>query len=310
MPTSAGLLQSPWENGGMRWKNARQSQNVDDRRGKRSGKVMGGGIGAIIMALIAIFILKQDPAAVLEQTMSASSGGAQQATDYVPTAEEEELAAFTRTVLAFTEDVWKNIYPQMARKYRGSRPQYEEPVLVLFSGVTPTACGTGQAAMGPFYCPGDNQVYIDLSFFDELDKKFEAPGDFAQAYVIAHEVGHHIQNLLGISRQVQSQRQRLSKEAYNRLSVKLELQADYLAGVWAHHTQRQFKVLQRGDIAEGIQAAMAVGDDTIQRRATGRIVPENFTHGTSEQRIRWFTMGLKSGDPVAHSPFEMDDGQL
>lgn len=294
----------------MRWKNARQSQNVDDRRGKRGKKVMGGSLGVILLALFAIFIQKKPFQQVVQETMQRQQQSGQPQGEYVPTPEEQELAAFTRTVLALTEDVWNNLYPQMARSYRGARPRYEEPVLVLFSGVTPTACSTGQAAMGPFYCPGDNQVYIDLSFFDELEKKFEAPGDFAQAYVIAHEVGHHIQNLLGISRQVQSQRQRLSKQAYNRLSVKLELQADYLAGVWAYHTQRQFDVLQRGDIEEGIKAAMAVGDDTIQRRATGRIVPENFTHGTSEQRIRWFTIGLKSGDPVGHSPFEMDDREL
>lgn len=227
----------------MRWKNARQSQNIDDRRRKRSGKAMGGGIGAIIMALIAIFVFEKDPAMVMQEAMSARSGSAQQAADYVPTPEEEELAAFTSVVLAFTEDVWKNIYPQMTRKYQGAIKNYEEPVLVLFSGVTQTACGTGQAGMGPFYCPGDNQVYIDLNFFTELEQKFDAPGDFAQAYVIAHEVGHHIQNLLGISNQVQSRRQQLSKEQGNRLSVKLELQADYLAGVWAHHVQRDFNVL-------------------------------------------------------------------
>jgi len=295
----------------MRWKNARQSQNVDDRRGKHGGKsVMGGGIMVLLMALFAIFIQKKPVQQVVQETMQRQQQSGEQQLAYEPTPEEQELAAFTRVVLAYTEDVWKNIYPQMALKYRGSRPQYEEPVLVLFSGVTPTACGTGQAGMGPFYCPGDNQVYIDVSFFNELEEKFDAPGDFAQAYVIAQEVGHHIQNLLGISNQVQSQRQRLSKEAYNRLSVKQELQADYLAGVWAHHTQRQFDVLQRGDIEEGIRAAMAVGDDTIQRKATGRVVPENFTHGSSEQRIRWFTMGLRSGDPVAHSPFELDDQQL
>ena len=264
----------------------------------------------LLMALFAFFIQKKPVQQVVQETMQRQQQIGQQQVAYEPTPEEQELAAFTRVVLAYTEDVWKNIYPQMARKYRGSRPQYEEPVLVLFSGVTPTACGTGQAGMGPFYCPGDNQVYIDLSFFNELEEKFDAPGDFAQAYVIAHEVGHHLQNLLGISNQVQSQRQRLSREAYNRLSVKQELQADYLAGVGAHHTQRQFDVLQRGDIEEGIRVAMAVGDDTIQRKATGRVVPENFTHGSSEQRLRCFTMGLKSGDPVGHSPFELDDQQL
>ena len=268
----------------MRWKNARHSQNVDDRRGRGRGKAMGGGIGVIIMALIAIFVFDEGPAMVMQEAMSAKGGGAQQAADYVPTPEEEELAAFTSVVLAFTEDVWRNIFPQMTRKYQGAIEQYEEPVLVLFSGVTQTACGKVQAGMGPFYCPGDNQVYIDLNFFTELEQKVDAPGDFGQAYVIAHEVGHHIQNLLGISNQEQSRRQQLSKEQGNRLSVKFELQADYLAGVWAHHAQRDFNVLQRGDIDEGIRAAMAVGDDTIQRKATGQVITGNFTHGSADQR--------------------------
>lgn len=305
----------------MRWRNARRSENVEDRRGKRGGgKVMGGGLMAIVLLVLGMFF-KDSPIFQMfsqtvqsQQTQGASSAGGSE--DYVATPEEQELAEFTKTVLAFTEDVWTNVYPQLANKYRQawpqykSRPQYEVPKLVLFSGSTPTACGTGQSGMGPFYCPGDSKVYIDLGFFDELEKKFDAPGDFAQAYVIAHEVGHHIQNLLGISRQVQSQHNRIPKEEYNRLSVRQELQADYFAGVWANHTQRQFKVLQRGDIDEGIRAAMAVGDDTIQRKATGRIVPENFTHGSADQRIRWFTMGMRSGDPAAHNPFEVSFNQL
>ncbi len=290
----------------MRWKNARQSRNIDDRRGQRRRMAIGGGFLGILMLILGMFF-KDSPLFQMFQQVAqpaaqqASSGGGG---DYVPTPEEEELAAFTKTVLAFTEDVWQRLYPQLAQRYEGARPQYEYPTLVLFSGSTPTACGTGDSAMGPFYCPGDNQVYIDLAFFNELEQKFNAPGDFAQAYVIAHEVGHHIQNLLGISRLVQSQRNRISKQQYNRLSVRQELQADYLAGVWAHHTQQQFDVLQRGDIEEGIQAAIAVGDDTIQRQATGRVVPEAFTHGSAEQRVRWFTKGLRSGDPNAHNPFE------
>ena len=297
----------------MRWKNARQSRNIDDRRGQGGRRVaMGGGLLGIIMLILGMFF-KDSP--LVQQLLQVAQPSAQQAAssggqEYVPTPEEEELAAFTKTVLAFTEDVWEGLYPSIARRYQGARPTYEFPTLVLFSGSTPTACGTGQSAMGPFYCPGDNQVYIDLGFFKELESKFDAPGDFAQAYVIAHEVGHHVQNLLGISRQVQSQRGRISKEQYNRLSVRQELQADYLAGVWAHHTQRQWKVLERGDIEEGIRAAMAVGDDTIQRKATGRVVPEAFTHGSADQRIHWFTAGLKSGDPVAHNPFDLPFEQL
>lgn len=291
----------------MRWKHARRSENVDDRRGKRRG-VAVGGIGAIIMALVGIFVFKMSPEEVLTQMQGSGQG--QAAGQYVPTPEEAELADFTRTVLAFTEDVWDRIYPQLAREVEGAVARYEYPTLVLFSGITPTACGTGNAGMGPFYCPGDQQVYIDLGFFGELETKLEAPGDFAQAYVIAHEVGHHVQNLLGISRQVQGQRGRVSEEQYNRLSVRQELQADYFAGVWAHHAEKQFQILQKGDIEEGIRAAMAVGDDTLQRRATGQVVTELFTHGSAEQRIRWFRRGIESGDPGAHSPFEVPYEQL
>lgn len=266
---------------------------------------MVSGIMVILGALFAIFIEKKPVQQVIQETMQRSQQSGQQG-DYTPPPEEEELSAFTRTVLAFTEDVWDRVYPELARQYtdQGAPARYEKPTLVLFSGMTQTACGQEQAGMGPFYCPGDNQVYIDLGFFDELEKKFDARGDFAQAYVIAPEVGHHVQNLLGISRQVQSQRNRISEAQYNRLSVRQELQADYLAGVWADHTQKEFKVLQRGDIDEGIRPAMTVGDDTIQRKATGRVVTEAFSHGSADQRIQWFTMGLKSGDPTANDPFQ------
>ncbi len=281
----------------MRWKNARRSKNIDDRRGKGGGLAIGGGIGGIIMALIAIFLFKQDPAQVMQGGMSGQTVG-----DYKPTPEEEELAEFSKTVLAFTEDIWDQVYPVMARHREYDTPikQYEHPTMVFYSGKTPTRCGTGDAAMGPFYCPGDNQVYIDLTFFKELKEKFQAPGDFAQAYVIAHEVGHHIQNLLGLSRKVQSQR---GAGNYKQLQVRLELQADYLAGVWANRAQREFNILERGDIEEGLQAAFAVGDDTIQTRARGYAVPDSFTHGSAEQRIRWFRLGLETGDPLAHNPF-------
>ncbi len=291
----------------MRWKNARQSQNVEDNRGKRgTGKVaLGGGLGTIIMALVAIFIFKQPPQQVMQDVMSkraASSGG--QSGPYVPSSpQEEENAKLVGAVLGLTEDVWDQAYPRLAQQYQkyNAAERYVHPKLNLFSGVTASACGRADASVGPFYCPGDNEVYIDLAFFDELKRKYKAPGDFAQAYVIAHEVGHHIQNLLGISAKVQSQRNRPD---YNQLSVRLELHADYLAGVWANRAERQFQILERGDIEEGIRAASAVGDDTIQKRAQGHVVPDSFTHGSAEQRIRWFTLGLKSGDPIAHSPFD------
>ncbi len=290
----------------MRWKDARRSQNVEDRRrGRSRGRRPLGGVGLIVVAAVAIFLWNESPDEVIQEVRERLAELPVGGSVYEPTLAEEELAEFTRTVLAFTEDVWATIYGQVAPSYRGARPRYQEPTLVLFSGVTPTACGRGEAGMGPFYCPGDSQVYIDLAFFNELETKFEAPGDFAQAYVIAHEVGHHVQNLLGVSGQVHAQQSRVSQEEYNRLSVRLELQADYFAGVWAHHAQGALDVLQEGDLEEGIRAAMAVGDDTIQRQATGRVVPEAFTHGSAEQRIRWFLLGFESGDPAAHSPFEM-----
>ncbi len=261
-----------------------------------------GGLGGIIMAVIAIFVFKQDPQSVIS---NLGGGGGGSVEEYKPTAAEQELAEFASTVLAYTEDIWDELYPYAAQKIKGQRAAYQRPKLVLFSGQTRSACGLGEAAMGPFYCPGDNQVYIDLAFFNELEKKLGAPGDFAQAYVIAHEVGHHVQNLLGLSSYVHQKRRSLSKAEYNKLSVKLELQADYFAGVWAHRAQKQFNILERGDLEEGLGAAGAVGDDTIQKRARGYVVPDSFTHGTAQQRIRWFKLGLKSGDPTEHDPFQM-----
>jgi predicted metalloprotease len=203
--------------------------------------------------------------------------------------QDEERAAFVKVVLADTEDVWNKLFQQNGRKY-------EEPTLVLFRGRVESACGLADAAVGPFYCPADRKVYVDLQFFEELKQKLGAPGDFAQAYVIAHEVGHHVQNLLGTSDWVHEQRERLSKTQYNQLSVRLELQADFYAGVWAHHAQRLQNILETGDIEEAMRAAEAIGDDRLQRQAQGYVVPDSFTHGTSEQRARWFRLGLQTGD--------------
>ena len=272
-----------------------------------------GGLGTIIIALIAIFVLKKDPSEVLQMATQQQGGGASlEAGSYTPESpEEREMAEFTSTVLAYTEDVWEQLYPRAASVHRGARPQYEFPKLVLFSGFVQSACGNTSAAVGPFYCPADSKVYIDLAFYDELKRKFGAPGDFAQAYVIAHEVGHHVQNLLGVSNKVHQLRQRArSEEEANRLSVRQELQADFFAGVWAHQGQRRFNFLERGDLEEGITAAKAVGDDMIQKKAQGYVVEEAFTHGSAEQRIRWFTLGLESGDPTSHDPFSVPYEQL
>ncbi|MCB1098969.1 MAG: zinc metallopeptidase [Verrucomicrobiae bacterium] len=294
----------------MRWKDARRSQNVEDRRGQSprrgGGKVVGGGLGTIVIALVAIFLLKQDPEQVLSSLgqQMQQQGGYEEGSYSPQTAEEQEMDDFTRTVLAYTEDVWDQLYPTLSQQYQ--RPgAYEHPTLVIFSDAVASACGNTSAAVGPFYCPADQKVYIDLAFYDELKRKFSAPGDFAQAYVIAHEVGHHVQNLLGISSQVHQARQRArSEEEANRLSVRQELQADFFAGVWAHHGQRQFNFLERGDVEEGLGAARGVGDDMIQKRSMGYVVPDAFTHGTAEQRIRWFKRGLETGDPTAYNPFD------
>ncbi len=272
----------------MRWRTGRRSSNVEDRRGQgvRRG-LIGGGIGTVLLALVAMYF-GVDPSLVLQQgagSGAARGGGGK----YRPNAHEQELAAFASTVLADTEDVWTKLLPEQAGK------RYEKPKLVLYSGVTQSACGTGQAAMGPFYCPGDHKVYLDLSFFDELQRRHDAPGDFAQAYVLAHEVGHHVQNLLGISDKVNRLRRRLGKAEFNRVSVRMELQADCLAGVWANHAERERHVLEKGDIEEALNAATQIGDDRLQKQAQGYVVPESFTHGTSKQRMRWFAEGLRSG---------------
>jgi predicted metalloprotease len=268
----------------MRWRGRRQSENLEDRRGISGRGIAVGGLGGIIVLVIAL-LLGADPQQLLEQLPSGEqSGGAPRAT----TPEEEELRQFVGVVLADTEDVWAEVF-------RREGSDYPHPKLILFTDQVQSGCGFAGAAVGPFYCPPDQSVYIDLGFYDELKSRFQAPGDFAQAYVIAHEVGHHIQNLLGTMDRVNAAQRGMSKAEANQLSVRLELQADFLAGVWAHHAQMK-GVLDPGDIDEALRAASAIGDDRIQRQSQGYVVPDSFTHGTSEQRIRWFKKGFETGD--------------
>lgn len=280
----------------MRFDDQRESDNLEDRRGSSSGgggRRLGGGrlsLGTIAIALVASYFLGINPLTVLNML---SGGGMPAIEQSAPPAKrppaDDQTARFVSQVLASTEDTWHEAF-------RANGKQYQEPKLVLFSGVTPTACGTGQSAMGPFYCPGDQKVYIDLVFFRELKERFQAPGEFAQAYVIAHEVGHHVQNLLGIADKVHSTQQRVGKVEANALSVRMELQADCLAGVWGKHTDTMKNVLEPGDLEAALTAASAIGDDRLQQQSQGRIVPESFTHGSSAQRVRWFKVGFTSGD--------------
>ena len=259
---------------------------------------MGGGLGTIVVILIAMYF-GVDPRPLL-QVVESTGGGSSTGTQ--PSAEDlanDPLADMISVVMADTEDVWNEIFAAQGRRY-------QEPTLVLFSGQTSSACGMGRAAMGPFYCPADQKAYIDLSFYDQMRTRFRAPGDFAQAYVIAHEVGHHVQNLLGISGQVHQMKQRVDKVEANALSVRLELQADCLAGVWANRADKARNLLEAGDVEEALNAASAIGDDTLQRQSGGTVVPESFTHGTSEQRQRWFRIGLSSGDPDRCDTFNVD----
>lgn len=269
----------------MRWRDIRQSQNVEDRRGIRGGGLAIGGLGTVVVIVLAL-LFGVDPRKLLDQSSGGSSPAVQ--TERPVNPEEEEMKQFTSHVLGDTEDTWRQIFQQNGRQYR-------EPRLVLFSGQVSSACGRASAATGPFYCPGDEKVYIDLSFYRDLKNRFRAPGDFAQAYVIAHEVGHHIQRLMGISDKVDAQRGRVSEREYNQLSVRLELQADFFAGVWAHHAQKR-GILEAGDVEEALGAASAIGDDRLQSQSQGYVVPDSFTHGTSEQRVRWFRKGLETGD--------------
>ena len=275
----------------MKWEGNRQSDNVEDRRsGGSSGGSMGGrsiGIGSIAIALVVSYFLGISPLTVLNVLSGGSSPTSQQAPAQKPPA-DDRMAQFVSTVLADTEDVWSKVFTQ-------GGATYQQPKLVLFRGTTTTACGQGQAAMGPFYCPADQKVYIDLGFYETLKNQLGAPGDFAQAYVIAHEVGHHVQNLLGISTKMDQMRGRVSEKEYNAMSVRLELQADCFAGVWANHAQEARQLLEAGDVEEAMNAAARIGDDALQGARGGSVVPESFTHGTSEQRQRWFNNGLKNG---------------
>jgi len=270
----------------MRWRGERQSSNIEDRRGmSRGGMAVGGGLGGLVLIVLAL-LFGADPRQFLEQVPNSGQLPGQQSRPINP--EEEELKQFVAVVLASTEDVWSEQFRQLGRQYR-------EPTLQLFTDRAESACGVAGSAVGPFYCPGDQKIYIDLSFFRELKSRFGAPGDFAQAYVIAHEVGHHVQNLLGTMDQVNSTRGRVSERQNNDLSVRLELQADFYAGVWAYYAQKK-GVVEPGDFEEALGAASAVGDDRLQREGQGYVVPDSFTHGSSEQRVRWFRRGFESGD--------------
>lgn len=272
----------------MRWKDGRRSGNVEDRRRVRlSGKAKGGGLGLLILALVGMYF-GIDPSLILQQGANLG-GNSMEETQYTPSQVENELADFVSVVLADTEDTWDALFSR-------SGGRYDPPVLVLFSGAVQSACGFAQAATGPFYCPADRKVYIDLSFYQDLKNKMGAPGDFAQAYVVAHEIGHHVQNLLGISGKVEAMRNRMSQKDYNQLSVRVELQADCLSGIWANHAERTRHILEQGDIKEALNAASMIGDDRLQKQARGYVTPDSFTHGSSEQRVRWFTAGLQSGD--------------
>jgi predicted metalloprotease len=273
----------------MQWRGRRQSSNVDDQRGRSGGGGMAvkGGLGTVVIVLVISLITGKNPLELLSQVQGTDSGVTTEQTspDYQPTAEEQELSEFVKVVLADTEDVWHSLMKD-----------YREPTLVMFTDQVQSACGTASSSTGPFYCSEDERVYIDLSFYQELKDRFQAPGDFAQAYVIAHEVGHHVQHLLGITDKVHGMQGNLSQEEYNKLSVKLELQADFLAGVWANHAQSMSKILDPGDIDEALNAASAIGDDRLQKQAQGYVVPDSFTHGTSAQRMKWFKKGFETGD--------------
>ena len=289
----------------MKWEGNRQSDNVEDARsggggggGFRLGVGRGIGLGTVAIAVVAGWIFGINPLTILG--LLGGDGAPPTVQQQAPATKpppEDKLARFVSTVLADTEDVWRQQFTQSGMAYR-------DPKLVLFRGAVPTACGTGQSAMGPFYCPGDQKVYIDLDFYETMRTRLGAPGDFAQAYVIAHEVGHHVQNLMGISGKVDAQRGRVSEAQQNALSVRLELQADCFAGIWAHHAQAARQVLEAGDVDEALNAAAQIGDDALQRKSKGTVVPESFTHGTSAQRATWFKRGLQTGSVQQCNTFE------
>ena len=281
----------------MLWKNGRRSDNIEDQRGsgpRPGGRMIGGGIGTIVLALVALYF-GVDPSVVLNQVAQQQTVQQQRAPQ-VSSAQDEQEKQFLSVVLADTEDTWGALFQQAGR-------QYVDPKLVLFSGAVQSACGYAQAATGPFYCPSDQKLYLDTQFFQELQQRLGAKGDFAQAYVIAHEVGHHVQNLLGVEAKVREGMQRSSPQRANALLVRLELQADCYAGVWAYHAQHERQMLEPGDVEEAINAAQAVGDDRLQQQAQGYVVPDSFTHGTSAQRARWFETGFASGRPQVCDTF-------
>ena len=274
----------------MKWTGRRESSNVDDRRGLSGGKIAaGGGVAGIVIYLLYTLLSGNniDPSQIQQQLSEQTNQSAQLTPEEQKA--DDERASFVKVVLAETEDVWNKIFAEKGK-------QYSEPTLVLFRGVVESACGNASAASGPFYCPGDNKLYIDLSFYQDLQYKLNAPGDFPMAYVVAHEVGHHIQNLMGTADKVNRLRQQLSETAFNKYSVMIELQADFYAGVWAHHAQKMKDILDADDIDEALNAASAIGDDRLQKQATGQVMPDAFTHGTSAQRMYWFKKGYETGD--------------
>ena len=284
----------------MKWEGNRESDNVEDRRSSGGGGGFGGGrsigIGTVVLALIGWGVFGINPLTTIGVLSGVDAPQVQQAPAQRPPGDDRQ-AAFVSTVLASTEDVWGQIFQQGGAQYR-------QPKLVLFRGATPTACGTGQSAMGPFYCPGDQKVYLDMDFFDTMSRQLGAPGEFARAYVIAHEVGHHVQTLLGATAKVDGMRGRISQRDQNALSVRLELQADCYAGIWARHSQQAKNWLDQSDIESAINAAQQIGDDTLQRQQTGTVRPDAFTHGSSAQRVRWFSQGLKTGSVQACDTFK------
>ena len=287
----------------MKWKGRRQSSNVEDRRGQSgSGQGIGGfnptllrplfkilfskvGLFLVGIFLVISLIMGKNPLTLISQFLNGDTLQTESSVPYKSTAKEEELADFSKTVLADTEDIWNKLLDN-----------YREPTLVLFTGSVSSACGSASSSTGPFYCPGDEKLYLDLSFFDDMERQLNAPGDFAQAYVIAHEVGHHIQKITGITDKMQRLRGQVSQTEYNKYSVRLELQADFLAGVWAHYSQQMTSMMESGDLEEALNAANAIGDDRLQKQSSGRVVPDSFTHGTSAQRMRWFKKGFETGD--------------
>ena len=287
----------------MKWQGRRKSSNIDDRRGQSgSSRGLGGFSPTLLIPLVRLlfskvglfivggflvisFLLGKNPLSLISNLLSGGSVATESAAPYKPTEKDKELAEFSATILANTEDVWNKLLKN-----------YREPTLVLFTGSVASACGSASSATGPFYCPGDEKLYIDLSFFDEMERRLNAPGDFAQAYVIAHEVGHHIQKIMGTTDKMNRLRGQVSQTEYNRYSVMLELQADFLAGVWAHHSQAMTRMMETGDLEEAMNAANAIGDDRLQKQSSGRVVPDSFTHGTSAQRMRWFKKGFDTGD--------------